>query len=117
MHNPPLVVLLCPHFLSHFCALLLVPSISLAVTMPMHVIPGSATSIVWDAYTWQMNHLNSPLAQATYTLEIFNKCGPDLSRSLGLLQPNNALRFALYTPQPYTPIGSGQSLCSSGYMR
>jgi len=98
MHNPPLVVLLCPRFLSRFCAPLSVPSISLAVTTPTHVIPGSATSIVWDAYTWQMNHPNSPLAQATYTLKILDKCGPDLSRSSGLLQPNNVLRFALYTP-------------------
>ena len=80
------------------------------------VIPGTATSIVWDAYAWQTNHPNSPLAQATYTLEIFDERGPDSSRSPGLLQPNNALRFALYTPQPYTPIGSGQSLCPSGYM-
>jgi hypothetical protein len=24
------------------------------------------------------------------------------------LQPNNALKFALYTPQQYTPISSGQ---------
>jgi hypothetical protein len=31
------------------------------------------------------------------------------------LQPNNALRFALYTPQPYTPISSGQSLYPSSY--
>jgi len=116
MHNPPLVVLLHPHFLSRFCAPLSVPSVSLAVTMPTHVIPGSATSIVWDAYTWQTNHPNSPLTQATYILENFDERGPDLSTSPGLLQPNNALRFALYTPQPYTPIGSGQSLCSSGYM-
>lgn len=79
------------------------------------IIPGTATSIVWDAYAWQTNNPNSPLAQATYTLEIFDERGLGSSRSPGLLQPNNALRFALYTPQPYTPISSGQSLYPFGY--
>ncbi len=71
-------------------------------------IPGTATSVVWDAYGWQQSNANSPLAQATYTLEIFDDRGPGSARSPGLLQPNNALRFALYTPQEYTPISSGQ---------
>ncbi len=71
-------------------------------------IPGTATSVVWDAYNWQQSNANSPLAQATYTLEIFDERGPGSARSPGLLQPNNALRFALYTPQQYTPISSGQ---------
>lgn len=74
------------------------------------IIPGDATSVLWDAYAWQTNNPNSPLAQATYTLEIFDNRGPGSARSPGLLQPNNALRFALYTPQPYTPLGSGQLL-------
>jgi hypothetical protein len=72
------------------------------------IIPGTATSVVWDAFAWQENNPNSPLAQATYTLEIFDNRGPGSARSPGLLQPNNALRFALYTPQAYTPIDSGQ---------
>ena len=75
------------------------------------IIPGTATSVIWDAYAWQTNNPNSPLAQATYTLEIFDNRGPGSARSPGLLQPNNALRFALYTPQGYTPINSGQLSC------
>ena len=71
------------------------------------VIPGSATSVVWDVYGWDQSNPNSPLAQATYTLEIFDERGPDSSRSPGLLQPNSGLKFALYTPQSYTPIASG----------
>ena len=71
------------------------------------VIPGTATSVVWDAYAWQQSHPNSPLAQATYTLEIFDSRGPGAARAPGLLSPNNALQFALYTPQAYTPIASG----------
>ncbi len=72
------------------------------------VISGNATSVVWDAYAWQQSHPNSPLAQATYTLEIFDSRGPGAARSPGLLTPNDALQFALYTPQAYTPIASGQ---------
>ncbi|KAH9059609.1 hypothetical protein EDB87DRAFT_1675096 [Lactarius vividus] len=71
------------------------------------VIPGTATSVVWDPYAWQQSHPNSPLAQATYTLEIFDNRGPGAARAPGLLSPNNALQFALYTPQAYTPIASG----------
>jgi hypothetical protein len=71
-------------------------------------IPGTATSVVWDAYGWQQSNANSPLAQATYTLEIFDERGAGAARAPGLLQANNALRFALYTPQQYTPISSGQ---------
>jgi hypothetical protein len=73
------------------------------------IIPGSATSVIWDPYSWDLNNPNSPLPQATYTLEIFDDRGPGSARAPGLLQPNNALRFALYTPQSYTPIGSGKS--------
>lgn len=72
------------------------------------IIPGTATNVIWDAYGWQENNPNSPLAQATYTLEIFDERGPGSARAPGLLQPNNALKFALYTPQGYTPISSGQ---------
>ncbi|KAI0064991.1 hypothetical protein BV25DRAFT_1914137 [Artomyces pyxidatus] len=71
------------------------------------VIPGTATSVVWDAYAWQQSNPNSPLAVATYTLEIYDQRGPGAARAPGLLQANSALRFALYTPQPYTPIASG----------
>ncbi|KAF8480297.1 hypothetical protein DFH94DRAFT_650457 [Russula ochroleuca] len=80
------------------------------------VIPGTATSVIWDAYGWQEKNPNSPLAQATYTLEIFDERGPGSARSPGLLQPNNALKFALYTPQGYTPISSGWQCtgCNSG---
>ncbi|KAA1473081.1 hypothetical protein DENSPDRAFT_839500 [Dentipellis sp. KUC8613] len=71
------------------------------------VIPGTATSVVWDPYAFQQSNPNSPLAQATYTLNIFDERGPGAARAPGLLQANSALRFALYTPQAYTPIASG----------
>lgn len=72
------------------------------------IIPGTATSVVWDVYSYQQNHPNTPLAQATYTLNIWDDRGPGSAREPGYLQPNTGLQFALYTPQPYTPLASGR---------
>jgi len=72
------------------------------------IIPGTATSVVWDPYSYQTSHPNLPLAQAKYTLEIWGDGGPNAARAPGVLTPNSALQFALYTPQAYTPIGSGK---------
>ncbi|THH08742.1 hypothetical protein EW146_g8899 [Bondarzewia mesenterica] len=72
------------------------------------IIPGTATSVVWDAWGFQESNPASPLPQATYTLNIFDERGPGVARAPGLFSPNNNLKFALYTPQPYTPISSGE---------
>jgi len=79
------------------------------------IIPGTATQVVWDLYAYQIAHPNKPLAQATYTLSIWDDRGPGASIRPGYLQQNSALRFALYTPEAYTPISSGWtcSVCSS----
>ncbi|KAF9236045.1 hypothetical protein BU15DRAFT_50636 [Melanogaster broomeanus] len=73
------------------------------------IIPGTATDVVWDAYAYQTSHPELPLAQAGYTLKIWGDQGPNAARAPGYLTPNSALQFALYTPQPYTPISSGWS--------
>ena len=72
------------------------------------IIPGTATSVVWDPYAWDQANPNTPLAQASYTLTVWDDRGPDSPRQGGYMQPNSALRFALYTPQPYTPLNSGR---------
>ena len=71
------------------------------------VIPGTATEVVWDIYSYQVNNPNKPLAQATYTLNVWDDRGPGSARRAGYLQPNSALQFALYTPQAYTAISDG----------
>ena len=94
------------------------------------IIPGTATSVVWDPYSYNQNSgsqvsypsfpvfpslIRNPqptLAMGTYTLKIWGDLGPDSVRSPGQLQPNTALQFALYTPQAYTPISSGELLAS-----
>jgi len=81
------------------------------------IIPGTATSVVWDVFSYQQNHPNTPLAQATYTLNIWDDRGPKAGRAPGFLQANTGLKFALYTPQLYTPISSGWTCthCNSAY--
>ncbi|KAJ7727731.1 hypothetical protein B0H16DRAFT_1383299 [Mycena metata] len=70
-------------------------------------IPGTATEVVWDVYSYQQAHPNTPLAQESYTLHIWDDRGPGATAAPGLMSPNNALVFALYTPQAYTPLASG----------
>ncbi|PFH49450.1 hypothetical protein AMATHDRAFT_130946, partial [Amanita thiersii Skay4041] len=71
------------------------------------IIPGTATEVVWDLYSYQQNHQATPLAQETYTLMIWDDRGPGAMRLPGFLQANSALKFAIYTPQPYTGLGDG----------
>jgi len=71
------------------------------------IIPGTASSVVWDVYEFQQSNKATPLPQSTYTLNIYDERGPGAARGPGLLSPNSNLRFALYSPQPYTPIASG----------
>jgi hypothetical protein len=73
------------------------------------ILPGTATSVVWDPFSYNQANPNTPLAQATYTLSIWDDRGRNPARAPGLFQPNNALTFALYKPQSYTPLASGTS--------
>jgi len=71
------------------------------------VIPGNALSVVWDVFSYQQANPATPLAQASYELSIWDDRGPTAGISPGLLAPNDNLKFALYTPQAYTPLASG----------
>ncbi|PCH45084.1 hypothetical protein WOLCODRAFT_27226 [Wolfiporia cocos MD-104 SS10] len=70
------------------------------------IIPGSATSVTWDLWSYQQAHSSTPLAVATYTLEIWGDQGKNAAESPGYLSTNSDLQFALYSPQPYTPLSS-----------
>ncbi|KAF7289822.1 hypothetical protein MIND_01356500 [Mycena indigotica] len=72
-------------------------------------VPGTATQVVWDVYSYQQAHPGTQLAQAQYTLHIFDERGPTATAQAGLMSPNTALTFALYTPQGYTPLADGWS--------
>lgn len=73
------------------------------------IIPGDATSVTWDLWSYQQAHPSTPLAVASYTLNIWDDRGPGAARAPGLLQENTALKFAMYSPQPYTPLASKRS--------
>lgn len=73
------------------------------------IIPGSATTVLWDLYSYQQANPATPLVQGTYTLMMWDDRGPNVPREPGYMVPNNALRFAIYTPQSYTGLGDGES--------
>ncbi|KAJ3520424.1 hypothetical protein NM688_g9162 [Phlebia brevispora] len=70
------------------------------------IIPGTATSVTWDLYSYQQANPNAPLAQQTYTLHIWGDRGPGAAMQPGLLSENDQLTFALYSPAAYTPLAS-----------
>ncbi|KAJ7205981.1 hypothetical protein GGX14DRAFT_643839 [Mycena pura] len=70
-------------------------------------VPGTATQVVWDIFSYQEAHPATQLAQAQYVLHMWDDRGPTAPQRAGFMSPNTALSFALYTPQPYTPIASG----------
>ncbi|KAH9855603.1 hypothetical protein C2E23DRAFT_901464 [Lenzites betulinus] len=70
------------------------------------IIPGDATSVTWDLWGYQTDHPNLPLAEETYTLHIWGDRGPGAAREPGELSENSALKFAMYSPEAYTPLES-----------
>ncbi|KAJ7755313.1 hypothetical protein DFH07DRAFT_821810 [Mycena maculata] len=70
-------------------------------------VPGTATNVEWDLYSYQQVHSATPLPQATCTLHMWDDRGPSATERAGYMSPNTALAFALYTPQAYTPLASG----------
>lgn len=74
------------------------------VTQIANVIPGSATQIVWDPYAYEQLPGAVPLAVATYTLSVWDERGPTAAVAGGRFSPYSGTEFALYRPQPYTPL-------------
>ena len=70
------------------------------------VIPGSATQVVWDVWSYQLAHPTLPLVQQSYTLVIADEQGTNAPLAPGLFAPNTGLRFAMYSPASYTPLES-----------
>ncbi|KXN82353.1 hypothetical protein AN958_02662 [Leucoagaricus sp. SymC.cos] len=71
------------------------------------VIPGTATEVLWDLHSWQVNNPQQPLAQGAYTLTMWDDRGRLASPMPGMMRPYGNLRFGLYTPQPYIPLAAG----------
>ncbi|KAL0563677.1 hypothetical protein V5O48_018387, partial [Marasmius crinis-equi] len=67
-------------------------------------IPGDATSVVWDVFSYQQANPTRRLDVGMYTLQVADDRGFDAGIRAGYLTPNKNLKFALYAPQSYTPL-------------
>ncbi|KAF8526594.1 hypothetical protein BU17DRAFT_82706 [Hysterangium stoloniferum] len=78
------------------------------------VIAGDATQVVWDLYSYQQAHPTQPLIIASYTLQIQDAHGLTALPAPGRFAPFTGATFALYSPEPYTPLASWSCAgCSS----
>ncbi|TFL00226.1 hypothetical protein BDV98DRAFT_531318 [Pterulicium gracile] len=79
-------------------------------------IAGDATELVWNPYEWNQANPTLKLTPGEYRLNIWDDRGPDTPRRPGYMQANNALKFALYTPVPYTALADGWTCmnCNAG---
>ncbi|KAE9408098.1 hypothetical protein BT96DRAFT_962801 [Gymnopus androsaceus JB14] len=75
-------------------------------TYSLTSLPGTASGFTWNPYSYQQSNIATPLAQTTYSLQVFDERGLTATAKPGFFSANTALTFALYTPQPYTPLAS-----------
>ncbi|KZT51203.1 hypothetical protein CALCODRAFT_477449 [Calocera cornea HHB12733] len=73
------------------------------------IIDGNARSVTWNPYDYNQIPGVTPLAEASYTLHVWDERGPNVGAQPGLFSPNAQMTFALYKPQSYTPIADGWS--------
>ncbi|KAG0150202.1 hypothetical protein CROQUDRAFT_652618 [Cronartium quercuum f. sp. fusiforme G11] len=84
------------------------------ITYTIATLPATATALTWDPYDLQQTPGYPAFAVATYTMMIYDERGPTAPPVAGLMSPNSALKFAMYKPQPYTPLASWTcSTCSA----
>ncbi|GAA5834283.1 hypothetical protein JCM11251_000592 [Rhodosporidiobolus azoricus] len=85
-------------------------------TYTLGSVAGGETSIVWDPYEAQQSPNYPPLAQASYTLRVYDERGADATAEAGRFNgANSIVMFAMYSPADYTPLAAGWSCpgCSS----
>jgi len=85
-----------------------------ANTYPITTIPATVSQITWDPYAQQQSAGALQFAQATYTVWVMDERGMGVGQKPGLFSPNNQLKFALYSPPPYTPLSSWTCQTCSG---
>lgn len=68
-------------------------------------VAGTETQLLWSPWDYQTGAgQQTPLVQGTYTLQVNDERGTTAYGTPGMFQYNNAITFAMYTPQPYTPL-------------
>lgn len=66
---------------------------------PTSGIPGDSTQFAWNPYEYEQSAGATPLAEASYTLRIFDERGYYAAPSGGYMSPYIGTIFALYRPQ------------------
>jgi len=70
------------------------------------ILPGTASSVIWDPYAYEQQPGALQLAQATYVLHINDERGPNARGTPGMFEAYSGLKFALYKPGGATPLSS-----------
>ncbi|OAV96533.1 hypothetical protein PTTG_00981 [Puccinia triticina 1-1 BBBD Race 1] len=84
------------------------------ISYTISTLPAQATAITWDPYALQQQPGYPLFAEATYTLQIFDERGMGAGPTPGLFSPSSQMKFAMYKPQPYTPLASWTCSTCSG---
>lgn len=61
-------------------------------------VPGTATSVVWNLYSYDQAHPQSLLPNSTYRLQIADERGMGAGMTPGLLTPYNGSMFVIFSP-------------------
>lgn len=66
---------------------------------PTQGIAGDSQEVAWNPYEYEQGQGATPLAEASYTLRVFDERGYDAAASPGYMRPYAGTVFALYRPQ------------------
>lgn len=66
---------------------------------PTQGLPGDTREYEWNPYAYEQEQGAVPLAEASYTLRIFDERGYGAAASPGYMRPYAGTVFALYRPQ------------------
>lgn len=70
---------------------------------PTQGIAGDSTEYAWNPYEYEASGGATPLAEASYTLRIFDERGYFAAPTAGYMRPYAGTVFALYRPQKCEP--------------
>ena len=81
---------------------------------PYNTIPANATQVIWNPWEWEQIPGQTPFAEATYVLKIWDERGPGSTIKGGWMSPYSGTQFSMYRPAQYQSIG-GELGSSRGY--
>ena len=73
---------------------------------PSNTIPANTSAVTWNPWEWEQVPGQTPFAEATYVLKIWDERGPQATVKGGYLSPYSGTNFAMYRPAGYTAIAS-----------